>query len=151
LLRLLNTVCAVTHQPISEAGMTFVALPSSIVSLEDRVERRKIRAEADARACLAAAQKSGLAHTTWCRASGVDGRSLRAWSINLARGAAGRRKTMSRASITKRVELVELNAATSAPTRSSARYTVRMGELGIEVGDDFDAGTLRRVVAALAC
>jgi len=132
--------------------MTFGTLPSSIVSLEDSVERRKIRDEADARACLAAARKSGLAQTAWCRTSGVDGRSLRAWSLNLARGAAGRRrKTTSKASIARRVELVELVAATSAPTRSSARYTVRVGELGIEVGDDFDAGTLRRLVAALAC
>lgn len=132
--------------------MTFGALPSSIVSLEDRVERRKIRDEADARACLSAARKSGLAQTSWCRAFGVDGRSLRAWSLNLARGAARqRRKTTSKASIAKRVELVELVAATPSPTRSSARYTVRVGQLGIEVGDDFDAGTLRRLVAALGC
>jgi hypothetical protein len=116
------------------------------------VERRKIRDEADARACLSAAQKSGLARTAWCRASGVDGRSLRAWSLNLARGAEGRRrKTTSHVPLAKRVELVELIAATSAPTHGSARYTVRVGQLGIEVGDDFDAGTLRRLVAALAC
>lgn len=35
--------------------------------------------------------------------------------------------------------------------RIASRYTVRVGQLGIEVGDDFDAGTLRRLVAALAC
>jgi hypothetical protein len=49
------------------------------------------------------------------------------------------------------VELVELIAAPPAPVRTPPRYTVRVGKLGIEVDDDFDAGTLRRLVAALAC
>lgn len=115
------------------------------------MERRKIRDEADARASLAAAKKSGLTPTAWCRTAGVDGRSLRAWSINLARGAAGSRgKAATRAALTKRVDLVELVAAPRSITSAARRYTVRVGELGLEVGDDFDAATVRRLVAVLA-
>ena len=115
------------------------------------MERRKIRDEADARASLAAAKRCGLTPTAWCRTAGVDGRSLRAWSINLARGAVGRgRRLAPRAALTKRVELVELVAVSPATTSVGRRYTVRVGKLGVEVGDDFDAATLRRLVAVLA-
>jgi transposase-like protein len=121
------------------------------VRLEDGMEKRKIRDEADARTCVAAAKASGLTRAAWCRALGVDGRSLRAWSMNLARRkTAGNRGSKTEA-IAKRVELVELIAAPPAPLRTTARYTVRVGKLGIEVGDDFDAGTLRRLVEALGC
>jgi hypothetical protein len=115
------------------------------------MERRRIRDEADARTCLAAAKESGLTRAAWCRASGVDGRSLRAWFMNLARREPRslRNKKMVTA-MAKRVELVELVAARSAPVRTSPGYTVRVGRVGIEVGDDFDAGTLRRLVAMLA-
>jgi hypothetical protein len=82
----------------------------------------------------------------------VDGRSLRAWSINLARReTTGHRGGKIGAAVAKRVELVELIAAQPAPVRTPPRYTVRVGKLGIEVDGDFDAGTLRRLVAALAC
>lgn len=115
------------------------------------MEKRKIRDEADARTCLAAAKASGLARAAWCRASGVDGRSLRAWSMNLARRKTARHRiSKTGTTITKRVELVELVAAPPV-LRNTLRYTVRVGKLGIEVSDDFDAGTLRRLVEALAC
>lgn len=130
-----------------------ISAPSAtrFVDLEDGMERRKIRDEADARASLSAARRSGLTPTAWCRSAGVDGRSLRAWSINLARGAAVvGRKARSRAALTKRVELVELVAAPRAIARAAPRYTVRVGKFGIEVGDEFDAVTLRRLVAVLA-
>ena len=116
------------------------------------MEKRKIRDEADARTCLAAAKASGLTRAAWCRALGVDGRSLRAWSINLGRRkATGHRGRKTGTALAKRVELVELIAASPAPTRNPARYTVRVGKLGVEIGDDFDAGTLRRLVAAPGC
>lgn len=131
--------------------MTAGVSTSRFVHLEDGMDKRKIRDEADARACMAAAKASGLTRAAWCRSSGVDGRSLRAWSINLGRRkSSGHRGRKTVTALAKRVELVELIAA-PAPTRSSARYTVRVGKHGIEVGDDFDAGTLRRLVAALAC
>jgi hypothetical protein len=132
--------------------MTASVSPSRFVHLEDGMEKRKIRDEADARSCLAAAKVSGLTRAGWCRASGVDGRSLRAWSINLGRRkASGHRSRKTGTALAKRLELVELIASPPAPTRTSARYTVRVGKLGIEVGDDFDAGTLRRLVEALGC
>ena len=116
------------------------------------MEKRKIRDEADARTCLTAAKASGLTRAAWCRASGVDGRSLRAWSMNLARRKPGvHRGRKTATAIAKRVELVELIATTPAPLRITPRYTVRVGKVGIEVSDDFDAGALRRLVAALAC
>lgn len=113
--------------------------------------RRKICDEADARACLKAAKKSGLTLAVWGRSAGVDGRSLHAWSMNLARG--GSRpgaKLAQRKEATKRVELVELVAAPQPTVRARARYVVRVGQVGIEVGDDFDAATLRRLVAVVA-
>jgi hypothetical protein len=131
--------------------MTAIIVPSRFVRLEDMMERRKIRDEADARSCLMAAKESGLTRAAWCRASGVDGRSLRAWSMNLARRKTmGRRTKKTDTAVAKRVELVELIAAPSMPARATPGYTVRVGQLGIEVGDDFDAGTLRRLVAVLA-
>lgn len=116
------------------------------------MEKRKIRDEADARTCLAALKASGLTRAAWCRASGIDARSLRAWSMNLERRkTTGHRGSKTVTAVSKRVELVELIAAPPAPSRTTPRYTVRVGKLGIEVGDDFDPGTLRRLVEALAC
>lgn len=118
------------------------------------MERRKIRDEADARACLSAARRSGQTLASWGRSAGVDGRSLHAWSMNLARGDEGQRRKLSRRKAGERVELVELIAAPMSATRLSAarapRYTVRVGKVGIELGDDFDAATVRRLVAVLA-
>jgi hypothetical protein len=51
------------------------------------MSQRKIRTADDARACLAAAQASGLPRAAWARAHGIDARSLNAWRLNLARGA----------------------------------------------------------------
>jgi transposase-like protein len=131
--------------------MTSITVPSRFVHLEDRMERRKIRDEADARTCMAAVKESGLTRAAWCRASGVDGRSLRAWSMNLARRrTTGRRKKKTVTAVAKRVELVELIAAQPMPPTAAPGYTVRVGRLGIEVCDNFDAGTLRRLVAVLA-
>lgn len=110
--------------------------------LEDAMERRKIRDETDARACLAAAKKSGLTLARWGRSVGVDGRSLHAWSMNLARGGSGPRRKRARGpAAAKRVELVELVATRTCTPRTAARCVVRVGQVGIEIGEDFDAAT----------
>lgn len=70
--------------------------------------------------------------------------------MNLARRKTTGRRKKTVTAVAKRVELVELIAAPSMPVRATPGYTVRVGKLGIEVGDDFDAGTLRRLVAVLA-
>ena len=46
---------------------------------------RKIRDGADARTSLAAAAESKVSRAEWARQQGIDGRSLNAWRLNLAR------------------------------------------------------------------
>lgn len=75
--------------------------------------KRKIRDEADARACVAAAEASGRDLARWARAEGVDGRSLHAWSMNLGLGARRRRRKSARPSEVRLVELVRRPVATS--------------------------------------
>lgn len=102
---------------------------------------RKIVDEKDARACLTAVARSGESLRAWAKRHRVDGRSLHAWKRNLARW-----ETV--ASTRKAPQLVELVPASHAVQR----YIVRVGNAAIEVGDDFDAGTLRRLVEILrAC
>jgi hypothetical protein len=107
------------------------------------MKKRKIRDEADARSCMAAAARSGLAATRWAHSAGIDGRSLRAWTMNLQRRAGSKR-----ADVAKAVQLVELVPSASAPAAS--RYVVRVGSHSVEVDDHFDAATLRRLVAVLS-
>lgn len=101
---------------------------------------RKIWGERDARACVKAAKAAGLGIGAWAREHGVDGRSLHAWAVNL--------KLVARPVAKPR--LIELVPMPSAPKVS--RFVVRVGEFGIEVGDDFADETLMRLVRALrAC
>jgi len=125
-------------------------------------ERRKITDEREARRCLAAARKAGERAGAWARAHGIDGRSLNAWRINLARRGAGSTptRTATRPPTTlvvrarSRPAVVELVPA-SRPTESAgsaARYVVHVGEIRVEVGDDCATETLRRILEALrAC
>jgi hypothetical protein len=103
---------------------------------------RKIEDARDARACAKAARAAGLSLGAWARRHGVDGRSLHAWSVNLARS----RPT----AVVAKPKLIELVPA-SVP-QAPARYVVRVGDAAIEVGDDFCDETLGRVVRVLrAC
>lgn len=103
-------------------------------------ELRKIVDERDARACLSALARSAEPLRAWARRNGIDGRSLRAWKINLSRSTTA----LAKRSTTHLVELVP--APTPAITR---RYMVRVGVGAIEVADDFDPGTLRRIIEVL--
>ena len=93
---------------------------------------RRIRDEADARACLAAVEASGLGRAEWARREGIDARSLNVWRMNLSRKRAPAR-------------LVEL-----VPTVRAARYVVRCGHLEVEIGDDFNEATLFRLLQVVA-
>lgn len=105
---------------------------------------RKIVDEKDARACLSAVARSGKTLRGWAKQHRIDGRSLHAWQRNLAR-------RTTAASPRQAPQLVELVPA-AAPARGMRRYVVRLGEAAIEVGDDFDAETLRRILEVLrAC
>lgn len=103
------------------------------------MSRRKIHDEADARACIAAAARSGLTRPAWARAHGVDGRSLNAWSQNLERRAAPP---------VRFVELVPAARITATPEPAPLR--LRRGELELEVPPDFDDAHLLRVLRVMA-
>src|SRR5512135_1109131 len=98
---------------------------------------RKIADEKDARACLSSVARSGETLRAWAKRHGVDGRSLRAWHRNLSR----RASALAR----KEPRLVELVRVPSTP-RPPQRYLVHVGEGSVEVGDDFDDQTLRRLL-----
>lgn len=96
---------------------------------------RKVGTAQEAAALLEEAAASGIERAEWARRRGIDPRSLNAWRVNLAR----RSRTQ--------LQLVEL-----VPTALPANPTlvVRCGRFAVEVGDDFDDGVLRRVLAAVA-
>ena len=100
---------------------------------------RRIKNEADARACLAAVKASRGDLAGWARIHGVDARSLNAWHMNLARGRAG-------VAPQRRSPLVELVVA--QPSRA-ARYSLEIEGARLEFGDDCSGDTLRRVVMVL--
>lgn len=125
-------------------------------------KRRKITDEGEARRCLAAARKTGERAGAWARAHGIDGRSLNAWRINLARRGSGSTSARTatrppaamvvRPRLGQRAALVELIPAARPSAIGRARYTVYVGEVRVEVGDDFASETLRRIVEVLrAC
>lgn len=105
--------------------------------------RRKVRDEADARECLAAAARSGKPRSEWARTNDVDGRSLNMWRLHLdgrAGRGAGARPTL------RLVELVSHDYR-RVP---DAKYVVRLGDVAVEVDDGFDDVTLRRLLAVVA-
>ena len=100
---------------------------------------RKILNEQEARRCLAAAKSSRGGLAAWAQAHGVDGRSLHCWRLNLG----GRRVPLRRSLTPRLVELVPASMTTPAP------YVLRIGGVEFEVGDGFDAQSLRRLVGLL--
>jgi hypothetical protein len=98
---------------------------------------RTIRDEADARDCLARAAASKQKRGDWARAHGVDGRSLYQWSLRLPR-----------VEPAAELRLVELVARPEA--RPGTRYTIRVGDLAVEVDDSFDDAVLRRLISVVA-
>jgi hypothetical protein len=102
---------------------------------------RKIFNEQDARRCLAAAKATRGSAADWARAHGIDGRSLNAWRVNLSRRGVPRVRALA-------PRLVELVPATP-PVSSSARYVLRVGAVELEVGDNFNEQSVRRLVGLL--
>lgn len=102
---------------------------------------RRIFNEQDARRCLAAAKSSRGGLAAWARANGVDGRSLNAWRVNLGRRGVPR----VRAIAPRMVELVPaaMRAAARAP------YVLHIRGVELELGDNFDEQSLRRLVGLL--
>ena len=115
---------------------------------------RKIEDEREALRCLQAMERGGLSAGEWGRAHGVDGRSLRAWQMNIGRrgaqASARRRKVPARpkAAVPALVELVS-TAAPIVPKATAGRYVLDVGGARLEFGDDVSVVTLRRVLEAL--
>lgn len=108
---------------------------------------RKIQDENEARECIAKMKESGLTLAGWARSARIDGRSLHAWNVNLARGNVGAPRRAPAARNVRRVKLVEL--LPMAVSSRTARYIVQVGQLTLEVDAQFDEMTLRRLVAVL--
>ena len=102
---------------------------------------RKVTDEAEARACLSALAKSGKTLREWARSRQLDGRSLRAWQLNLSRGAT---RALAKSTPARLVELVPVSAPSAL-----RRYLIRVADVSIELNDDFDAASLRRIVEVL--
>lgn len=114
---------------------------------------RKIESESEARRCIQAAKDRGQSAGEWARAHGIDGRSLRAWKMNLGRRMAPREtpRRKRRVPVTKRGHaLVELVPAARPVTIGvGGRYVVEVAGARVEFGDDVSVATLRRVLEAL--
>lgn len=114
--------------------------------------RRKIEDEREAVEFLQAAEQKGMSVRDWAQAHGVDGRSLRAWQINIGRRGTAKprrpRKMRTKAPPTAHA-LVELVPDTKAAVQGLARYALLVGSARIEFGDDASAATLRRVLEVL--
>ncbi len=109
---------------------------------------RKILDETDARASLKAAARSGLTNREWAQEHGIDGRSLRAWAINLGRRGSAAERPRSRRRPAPPQRLVELVASGSTP--SSSPFVVRVGGFSVDAAPDFSEPELRRLLGALA-
>ena len=109
---------------------------------------RKIEDEREALWCLRAAERGGLSAGEWARAHGIDGRSLRAWQMNIGRrGVPVRRRKRRRKPGPARHALIELVPA--AQETGAGRYILEVGGARVEFGDDVSVATLRRVLEAL--
>ena len=113
---------------------------------------RKIEDEREAVRCLRAAERRGLSAGDWARAHGVDGRSLHAWQMNLARrgssAPAVRRKPKAKMKRSARA-LVELVPTVARIGPGLGRYALVVGGARVEFGDDVSVATLQRVLEAL--
>ena len=113
---------------------------------------RKIEDEREARRCLRAMGRGNLSAGEWARAHGIDGRSLRAWQLNIERRGVtvGRRKRRPKPG-PARHSLIELLPAASPTPRGAGggRYVLEVGGARVEFGDDVSVATLRRVLEAL--
>ncbi len=105
------------------------------------VNRRKARDRGEACSLLDEWSTSGLELRAFCRRRGIDGRSLHCWRLNL-------RDSFDEASPAP-IRLVEVRP--TRPLRAS-HYQVTVGEVVIQVDDDFHDDTLARILRlAAAC
>ena len=113
---------------------------------------RKIENEWEAVRCLRAAERQGVSAGDWARRHGVDGRSLHAWQMNIARRGTKwprkRPKASSKAAPPVHA-LVELVPGVTSAAPGPGRYALVVGSARVEFGDDVSVATLRRVLEVL--
>lgn len=122
---------------------------------EEAKAPRRIRDEADARACLAAVEASGMRLYPWARANGIAVRSLGRWRERVAVIDAQAMREAARSSRATRGALPEprLIEVTVTPPRESApvaRYDIVVGRFRVVVGDEFADATLARLLRVVA-
>ena len=106
--------------------------------LDAQPQPRKIRDEAEARALLDELDHARVPLVDLCRARGLDARSLACWRRNLQRRAP------------EPLRFVELVTAPAPPAPSpAAHYRLTVGDVAIELSDDFHPHTLARILAAV--
>ena len=103
--------------------------------------RRKVRDRDDAVELLRALANSGLTLIDFCERHGIDGRSLHCWERNL------RRRGTVEPVEAPALRLLEVTVVQPQP---AATYRIHVGDLVVEVGDDFVDDTLARLVGVLA-
>lgn len=100
------------------------------------VHRRKVQDEDDAWELLDAWEASGLELRDFCERRGIDGRSLNCWRLNL--------RPREPAPTLRLLEVVG-----PQPTRK-AEYRVVVGDVVVQVDDDFCDATLTRLLRVVA-
>lgn len=100
-------------------------------------EPRKIIGREEALALLSELASTGESLVQFSRRRSLDARSLRCWKLNLARGG-GRPDG----------EPLRLMEVTLPPSRPS-RCRVLVGDLAVEVEDDFQETTLARLLSVV--
>lgn len=103
---------------------------------------RKIGDAAEARQCLDQAAASGMTRAACARSRGIDGRSLNAWRMNMARGRRGHGDEL------RLVELIERVPPREEPSRF--RIRVSCGPFVVEVTAPVDEEALAQVLSVVA-
>lgn len=102
--------------------------------------RRKVRDEDDAWSLLDAWEASRLEFSEFCARQGVDGRSLNCWRLNLGELDEDDAEPAA-------LRLVEVVGPQPA---HKAEYRLSVGDIVIEVDDDFRDDTLARLLRVAA-
>lgn len=108
------------------------------------MRRRKVRSRSEALAMLAEVDASGSGLPAWCRAHGVDSRSLNMWRVNLGQVSRGRREASGEG-----LHLVELVAARSAST-AIGKMRIHHGSFTVEWEGPVEPDALRDVLWAVS-
>ena len=115
----------------------------------DSAQRRKIESRQEAERLVRELEEAGGDTSSFCRARGLDGRSLHCWRMNLAR--TGNRAGGDASPEVGVVRLVEVTARArpAAAPPPASRYRVVIGDVAVEVDDRFREDTLARLLGVV--